>query len=59
VIPVQNSTARVNKRLAPAGNRLLTRAALYRDDQLDWVGGEFDPDAFDLDAINEELKQIK
>jgi hypothetical protein len=26
---------------------------------LDWVGGEFDPAAFDLQEVNAELKAIK
>jgi len=26
---------------------------------LEWVGGEFDPDAFDLDEINTELQHLK
>lgn len=25
---------------------------------LEWVGGEFDPEAFDLEAVNEELQQV-
>jgi len=29
------------------------------DDMLEWVGGEFDPDAFNIDGINESLKQIR
>ena len=29
------------------------------EDMLEWVGGEFDPEFFDLDEINEELKAIK
>ena len=24
--------------------------------QLEWVGGEFDPEAFDIEAVNEELR---
>jgi hypothetical protein len=28
------------------------------DDMLEWIGGEFDPEAFDLDEINAELKMI-
>jgi hypothetical protein len=26
---------------------------------LEWCGGSFDPKAFDVDAINEQLKRIK
>jgi hypothetical protein len=26
------------------------------DELLEWIGGEFDPEAFDLEAVNEELK---
>ncbi|MGH9839819.1 MAG: plasmid pRiA4b ORF-3 family protein [Blastocatellia bacterium] len=29
------------------------------EDQLDWVGGEFDPEAFDLDETNKALRRIK
>ena len=29
------------------------------EDMLEWVGGEFDPEAFDLEEINERLKQIR
>ncbi len=29
------------------------------EEMLDWVGGRFDPEAFDLDAINLRLKKIK
>lgn len=29
------------------------------DEMLDWVGGRFDPEMFDLDAINRRLKKIK
>jgi hypothetical protein len=29
------------------------------DDMLEWVGGEFDPEAFDLDEINAELKAMR
>ena len=29
------------------------------EDYLEWVGGSFDPEALDLDAINAELKGIK
>jgi len=25
---------------------------------LEWVGGEFDPEAFDLEAVNEELQEV-
>ena len=28
------------------------------ESMLEWVGGEFDPDAFDLDGVNQLLKQI-
>lgn len=28
------------------------------ESMLEWVGGEFDPDAFDLDRVNQLLKQI-
>jgi hypothetical protein len=26
------------------------------DEMLEWLGGEFDPEAFDVDAVNEELR---
>jgi hypothetical protein len=26
---------------------------------LEWVGGEFDPEAFDVDAVNKELKAVR
>ena len=29
------------------------------DDMLEWVGGEFDPEEFDVDSINKGLKYIK
>jgi hypothetical protein len=29
------------------------------DDMLEWIGGEFDPEAFDLDEINATLKGIR
>ncbi len=29
------------------------------EDMLEWVGGEFDPEAFDLDEINQGLKHIR
>lgn len=29
------------------------------DEKLEWIGGEFDPEAFDIDEINEELEHIK
>jgi hypothetical protein len=25
---------------------------------LEWVGGEFDPEAFDLDEVNRDLQQL-
>ena len=28
------------------------------DEMLDWVGGEFDPEAFDLEEVNAELQQM-
>ena len=28
------------------------------DDMIDWAGGEFDPEAFDLEATNAELRQL-
>lgn len=28
------------------------------EDMLEWIGGEFDPEAFDLDEINEALRRI-
>ena len=28
------------------------------DEMVDWVGGEFDPEAFDLDEINRELQNL-
>lgn len=29
------------------------------DEYLEWVGGAFDPEAFDLAAVNEKLKQLR
>jgi hypothetical protein len=29
------------------------------DEMVEWVGGEFDPDAFDLDEVNRELQSLK
>jgi hypothetical protein len=29
------------------------------DEYLEWIGGEFDPDAFDLEGLNEELRGIR
>jgi len=29
------------------------------EDMLEWVGGEFDPEAFNIEEINEDLKQIR
>ena len=29
------------------------------DEYLEWVGGEFDPEEFDLEAINERLKELQ
>ncbi len=29
------------------------------EDMLEWIGGSFDPEAFDLDEINRELKGIR
>jgi hypothetical protein len=29
------------------------------DELLEWVGGEFDPEAFDLDEVNQALKHIR
>ena len=29
------------------------------EDMLEWIGGEFDPEAFNIDEINENLKQIR
>ena len=28
------------------------------EDMLEWVGGEFDPERFDLDAVNRELRRL-
>jgi hypothetical protein len=28
------------------------------EDYLEWVGGEFDPEAFDLDEVNEALRDL-
>ncbi|MBF6613855.1 MAG: plasmid pRiA4b ORF-3 family protein [Chloroflexi bacterium] len=30
-----------------------------RDEMLEWAGGEFDPEAFDPDDINDALKQVR
>jgi Plasmid pRiA4b ORF-3-like protein len=29
------------------------------EDMLEWVGGEFDPEAFDLDEVNTALQSLK
>jgi len=29
------------------------------EDMVEWVGGEFDPEAFNIEEINENLKQIR
>jgi hypothetical protein len=29
------------------------------EDMLDWLGGEFDPEAFDLELVNRELRSIR
>ena len=29
------------------------------EDMLEWIGGEFDPEAFDLDEINAELRKLR
>lgn len=29
------------------------------DEMMDWLGGEFDPEVFDLDSINQRLKSIR
>jgi hypothetical protein len=29
------------------------------EEMLEWVGGEFDPQAFDLDGINEALRSMR
>jgi hypothetical protein len=29
------------------------------DDYREWIGGDFDPEAFDLEAVNQELQQIR
>lgn len=29
------------------------------EELLEWVGGEFDPEAFDIDALNADLRQLK
>jgi hypothetical protein len=28
------------------------------EEMVDWVGGEFDPEAFDLDEVNSELQDL-
>jgi hypothetical protein len=30
-----------------------------REEMIEWLGGEFDPEAFDLKAINERLKSVR
>jgi len=32
---------------------------LEHDDMLEWVGGSFDPEAFDLNEINQKLRKIR
>jgi Plasmid pRiA4b ORF-3-like protein len=29
------------------------------EEMLEWVGGSFDPEAFDLDTVNRELKRLR
>ena len=29
------------------------------EDMLEWIGGEFDPEAFDLDEVNEALRHVR
>jgi hypothetical protein len=29
------------------------------EEYLEWVGGEFDPEAFDLDSVNAELRRLR
>ena len=29
------------------------------DSYLEWIGGEFDPEAFDLDEVNEALRDLR
>jgi hypothetical protein len=29
------------------------------DEMLDWIGGEFDPERFDLKAVNQELRRVR
>jgi hypothetical protein len=35
------------------------RGQLHHADMLDWVGGAFDPTAFDIDTINARLLKLK
>jgi len=28
------------------------------EDMLEWIGGEFDPEKFDLNAVNRELRKL-
>ena len=29
------------------------------EEMLEWIGGEFDPEKFDLDAVNRELRRLR
>ena len=29
------------------------------EEMLEWVGGEFDPEAFDIEAVNKELTTVR
>jgi hypothetical protein len=29
------------------------------DDYREWIGGDFDPEAFDLAAVNQELQHLR
>ena len=29
------------------------------EELLEWVGGEFDPEEFDLETVNEELREMR
>jgi hypothetical protein len=38
---------------------ILDPAHEEHESMLEWIGGQFDPDAFDIEAVNKELKRIK
>jgi hypothetical protein len=44
--------------LRPSGNHQSPHHPDHKD-MLEWLGGDFDPDAFDLDIVNKQLHSVK